>query len=366
MRDGLDDARALLPGVRLEPVETLTAGDRSEVRRVRAEWPGRPPTTLVVKAFENAGEGWVRETAALTVIAGRASVGRLIAAGASPPIVIMSDAGGGPSVADALLGADPDEAGRAVLLWAETIGRLHAATTRARDEFRTALAERSGNPPVSDVAMSSAVDDTVRLLESQCGQLGVPIPHGALAELRELPRRLNSDTAAALTPADACPDNNIRIGTDLVLIDFEGAQWRHVAWDVAYLSVPWPSCWCSWRIPGELAERAVERYRRAADQALPYVRSAEFRPDVASAAAGWALISTTWFLGNALREQAPSLNPDRPTPTRRAMIVHRLDRARRCAELPAVAELAARLHAELTARWGELHLALAPAFAEQD
>ena len=56
------------------------------------------------------------------------------------------------------------------------------------------------------------------------------------------PADVDSLVAEALTPADACPDNNVLIGRRRVLIDFEGAQWRHLAWDVAYLFVPWPTC----------------------------------------------------------------------------------------------------------------------------
>ncbi len=363
MRDGLDDARALLPGVRLDALETLAGGDRAEVRRVRAQWPDREATTLVVKDFHDPGEGWVRESAALSIAPEHAPVVRLIAAGQAPPVVIMSDAGDGASVADALLGDDPGAATDAVLRWAQALGELHASTAALRPRFRAALAERHG--AVSDVALSAAVDDAVHRLEHDCGALGITVPQHALSELRELPRRLNADGAAALTPADACPDNNVRVGDRLVLLDFEGAQWRHVAWDIAYLSVPWPTCWCSWRIPGEVADRALERYRRTVEDVFPYVREPQFRHDVTMAATGWALITTVWFLPNALRDEGPSLNPDRPTPTRRAMLVHRLDRARRCEELPALAELAGRLQTALTDRWGEVQLALAPAFADR-
>ena len=76
----------------------------------------------------------------------------------------------------------------------------------------------------------------------------------------------------ALTPSDACPDNNVLRGGDLVLVDFEGAQVRHVAWDVAYLRVPWPSCWCSWRLPEDLAARAHGVWTEQVAVVAPYVR----------------------------------------------------------------------------------------------
>jgi hypothetical protein len=58
--------------------------------------------------------------------------------------------------------------------------------------------------------------------------------------------------------------------------------------------------------------------------------------------------------------------PDRAliAPTRRAIILYRLDVARRSPELPALAELAGRLREALVARWGDVALALAPAFRD--
>lgn len=365
MRDSLDDARALLPGVRLREHESLGGSDRSDVRRVRAEWPGQPETSVIVKRFLDAGESWVREAAALAVAPEGAPTAGLVAEGAAPPIVVLADLGDGPSVADALLGNDFDAGGDAVLRWAGAIATLHRTTLGLRDEFRSALGRRAGDLPVSETRMLTAADDAARLLEQQCIDLDVRIPPGALAELRELPRRLNGDQAAALTPHDACPDNNVRVGDGVVLLDFEGAQWRHVAWDVAYLSVPWPSCWCSWRMPGDVAGRALERYRTTIEAELPYVRTPEFRRDVAAAATGWALISTSWFLPKALGDDPPPDDPAKFTPTRRAMILHRLYGARRCEETPALAELAAELREFLVDRWGEVPLGYAPAFANE-
>lgn len=367
MRDELEVARALLPGVRLGHPESLGGSDRSEVRRVRARWPDQDETTVVVKSFVSAGEGWVREAAALEILPGSAPAPRMIAESSAPPTVIMADLGTGGSVADALLGQDADAAAAAVARWAAAIAALHRETLGLRAEFRAAISRRAGDLPVSHAPLSAEVDEAVGRLEDLCGRLDVTEPPGALAELRELPRRIGVDGPAALSPADGCPDNNLHVGDGLALVDFEGAQWRHIAWDVAYLSVPWPSCWCSWRMPGDVAERALERYRATIEDVLPYVRTADFRRDVTAAAAGWSLVSSAWYLPNALADDPPSPHPDKPTPTRRAMILHRLDRARRCDEqcgLPALAELAERLRARLVQRWGEVPLGYARAFED--
>jgi hypothetical protein len=147
----------------------------------------------------------------------------------------------------------------------------------------------------------------------------------------------------------------------LALLDFEGAEWRHVAWDVAYLLVPWPTCWCSWRLPGSVAEQALEAYRSIAVAAFPEVAEPGFTADLDAAVAGWALLSTSWFIDNALGND-PAVNPEKPTPTRRAMIVHRLESVAGSGEVPAVAGLAGRLAAVLRSRWGDVPLAYARAF----
>ena len=361
MSDDLDPVRQLLPHVRLHPVEALRAGERSDVRRVEAYWPDATPTTLIVKRLYDLDESWVRETAALSVLPpGEASA--LVAAGADPPLVVTEDLGAGPSVADALLGDDHDVAWHAVRQWATAVGRLHAVSARLRDAFEEALHQRSPGTRIPASRVSQELDDAARALDGHCAALGVPVPTGALDQLRELRHVLGSDGTAALTPADTCPDNNVRVGDRVVLIDFEGAQWRHAAWDVAYLFVPWPSCWCAWSIPDGLARQAFADYREAAAPGLPAVADEAFEQQVRAATVGWALTSTTWFLDTALGDDPP-LNPERPAPTRRAMILQRLSLAAASDTVPALAELAGELGAALEHRWGGVPLEPARAFA---
>jgi hypothetical protein len=358
MGDGLDAARALLPGVRLASVAHLGGNERSVVDRVRARQPDGSESSLIVKQYQSS-EGWVRESAALSVVPPGAPVPTVVAVGKAPPVLILADLGAGPSVADALLGDDPAVAARAVIEWAEAVATLHAATRDLRPAFRQALAERQGEFPVADAPTAVRLEDTLRSLDRHCGVLGIRVPAHAFDELRGLSKRLTGSGTAALSPADTCPDNNVRLASGLALIDFEDAQWRHVAWDVAYLRVPWPSCWCAWRMPGALAEEAVAAYRRVAVAAFPEVATSEFERQIEAAEVGWAFVTVGMSLDNALGSDPPS---DRPMPTRRARILYRLAAASRSAELPAAAELADGLGTELRNRWGDVPLALAPAF----
>jgi hypothetical protein len=102
--DSAMSAASVLIGTSLTVVgEPFAGGDRSVVVRAR-----RSDTheTVVVKGYDagRAGEGWAREAAALTALAGlRTGAPALVAATASPQVVVMEDLGPGGSVATALL-----------------------------------------------------------------------------------------------------------------------------------------------------------------------------------------------------------------------------------------------------------------------
>lgn len=349
---------ALLPQACVGPAETIRRTERSEVLRVRAAGYG----TLIVKRHRDAAEAWARESAALAVAPPGAPVPRLVAASPSPPLVVMTDAGTGPSLADALLTGQAEEAALATERFAVTLATLHLSAQGAGDAFDAELSARSGGA-IPCAGMPGVVRRAVSDLRAFCDQLGVSVPDGALATLAGLPGRLAASGPASLTPADACPDNNVRAGEEYVLIDFEDAQWRHVAWDAAYLTVPWPSCWCSYRLPSGVAGQALARYRATLASGMPYANTPDFDRDVTVATIGWAFITSSWFLRNALGEDPPLHDVTPPPPTRRAVILHRLGTAaHEDTPIPVLAEFAARLRAELVRRWGQVPLVLAPAF----
>jgi len=189
--------------------------------------------------------------------------------------------------------------------------------------------------------------------------LGFHPSEQALAELRGLDGLLGGPPQAwALTPSDACPDNNRLTADGLVLLDLEGAQLRHVAWDAAYLLVPWPSCWCSWRLPADVAHAALESWRAAV--ALPYAHDPAFEDDLRTVSLGWAMTSAGWFLRRAAQDDQPQ--PATPTPQGHGAAP--AGGSRRSAA-PAAAALAALAHELLQSTydaWGEVALQLAPAF----
>lgn len=266
------------------------------------------------------------------------------------------------SLADALLGDDPAQARTALVAWAQAVAGLHVASRGLRAEFGAALAARSADLRVQDVPLGVDVEGAIRLLERQCASLGVPMPLAAMEEFRALAQRLGGDGDAALTAADTCPDNNLLAGDRLTLLDFEGAQWRHIAWDVAYLTVPWPTCWCSWRLPDDATVQALEAYTALAGPSFAGVVDAGFGADVEAAALGWTFISVAHFIGATRDEDRTWGGGADVSPSKRAVVLHRLRGARRAPGAPALAELAHHLHADLEHRWGCRIAPARPAF----
>jgi hypothetical protein len=342
-------AAAALGVPELTGAADLGGSSRSLVLRA---WAGDRP--VVIKAPLETGEGPVRELAALRTLAGVPGVPRLLATADHPPLVVLEDLGGGPSVADALLGADPAAAADAVADWAATLGTLQAATRGLRDRFAAELAAASplGPPPV-DTAPGTLAETADRLAR-QLPEVGVTPSAAALGELRAIADALSDPAAAALSPGDTCPDNNIRTANGYTLIDFEAAEFHHLAWEAAYLRVPWPSCWCAWTMPAEVADRALARWTAAVGP-LP----ATFAADLERATAAWAFVTTAWYLP---RIRAGGDTSDGRQPLRRAMLQHRLDLA--ATGTGPLADLAAETAAALRRTHGDHPLLPAPAFRQ--
>jgi len=328
-----------------------------------------------------------RERAALELLTCSESpdVPRLLGACDDPPLVLMADVGTGPSVADRLLGNDPGKATTAVELWAEALARVQAATLGMGTDFRNRLATLEtimGRSQATDVhrphfgrelvvdwkvavtqpGSDEVIADTFLGLRDGLVPLGVSVGPAVLAELQALTSRLRVDASGttgpgALTPCDVCPDNNVETRDRLVLVDFEGAEFRHIAWDAAYLTVPWPSCWCSWRIPDDVSESALGRWRATIEPHLAPAVAAMLDDAIRDATIAWAMITTAWFLDAARRDRP--LGPGgslRPSP--RELIQHRLGVAAAAQPTGALGTLAATALDATYAAWGKRPLLL--------
>ena len=357
--------------VQITPGAALGGSSRSTVLRCTVRSGDGRETPAVLKASLGPGEGPIREEAAMRLADthGLPSAVRLLAASADPAVLVLADAGSGATLADRLLGDDPAAAEHALVGWAQALGELQAATTGLRPAFEDELTRASpfGAPP-ADTA-PGLLADAAGTLARALPLLGVRPSRRALTELREVVDALDvSGTGApgGLAPGDTCPDNAVETDNGFVLLDFEGATHRHIAWEAAYLTVPWPSCWCSWRLPPSVTGAAIEAWRSTVEPQLPVVAEPVFDDDLARATIAWAFVSSGWLLDAALDGDPPPADPARRElmPTRQQMVGHRWRTAAELetAVLPALRELAAETHAASVAMWGRQSLALAPAF----
>lgn len=349
------------PGCRLSDPRPFDGQGSSRNLVLRAAVTGGGADTVVVKRQRSSSERSVREPAALSVLPQADGFLALLAVGEDT--LVLDDLGDGGHLADLLLGTDPQAAADGVAAWGTAIGRLHRATRGMSAGFDAALAgqaARVGRPTPAADPTPAVLADAATSLAEQLPALGVQADPAALDELRGIDDLLGGGAGArTLTPSDACPDNNAFTADGLVLLDYESAQWRHVAWDAAYLLTPWPSCWCSWQVPSAVSATALAAWRAAAD--LDHVATAGFDADLRAVRAGWAFVSCSWFLLGALAGHEHS---DREMPSRRAMITHRLRGvlAEPDPRLPGLAQLAEQVLRAAEAAWGPCPLALAPAF----
>lgn len=351
----------LLQGRQVQTVEVLLSSDRSSVERVSLAPSEGQADRVVVKRFL-ASSGFAVEAAALSVLPAALPVPTLVAEDRAERIVVMTDVGNGPSVADALLGADPRAAEEALGAWAEALAKVHRSTNGLRSSFAAALAERDPGAMANIDPMPGWLAGVPNALLAS--DAGLEVPAEVDDELEAVGAGLVGEACAALSPGDTCPDNNVMTGPRLALVDFEEAAFRHVAWDLAYLRVPWPSCWCAWGIPEPVASAALGRYFRAMKGTPIGADRATFDRTVEQATLAWALISASWFLPSGLRRNDTMGPPELDAPPRRATVLERFRVAAETADslgYVALGKAARSWRQTVEHRWGPQTFPTAPA-----
>ncbi|GAA5071578.1 hypothetical protein HNP84_007794 [Thermocatellispora tengchongensis] len=198
--------------------------------------------------------------------------------------------------------------------YAESLARLHAAAVRHTPGLP------SWQPPSEQDAQAFL---------ALAGALGVPIPPGTPAELRDLLGRLSErPQPQALLHGDPCPDNSRYSGGRVRFVDLEQASLGNGLVELAYLRAAFPTCWCAMDIREPTLSEAEAAYR-ATWHALT---GAHVTGDLADACAGWLL------RGDSLVERARRGTADHlaalvttdwewGTATARERLAHRLARA---------------------------------------
>ncbi|WP_285706823.1 hypothetical protein [Microtetraspora sp. NBRC 16547] len=339
-----------------DPVD-LGGSTRSTVLRCRVAGGG----CVIVKSFSSELEGlrsFASEAAGLSL---RLAGPELLGVDPAVPLLVMEDLGGAPTLADVLLGDDPEAAATGLVTWARGLGRLAAGSVHRRADL-VRLRDRydKGVPSWEDEPwIERNFTDLLTLL----GEAGIDAPEGLAEELNGIGTAIGKEYPA-FTPGDTCPDNALLTSEGLRLIDFEAACFQSVFLTAAYCRMPFSTCWCVFGMPADLADDIERAFRTEIVTAYPVLaEDLVWQTGIRRAIAVWTADATVALLPRTL-EDGPLHRTRRPVPTRRQLLRHRWEVASALEEFPAFAETMRLLLREVAGRWGVAPLPRYPAFAD--
>jgi hypothetical protein len=349
--------------VRLSDPEDLGGSERSVVLRVRvSENPFSLPRTLVLKrniakVTDGEADPFAHEAAScrlLTAVQPADPVGpELIAHDPGERLLVMEDLGRAATLAEKLLGTDARAAERGLLAWARSLGRLHAVTAGREADFG-ALMRRLGARTWHDPIAPDARRALAELPDLLAAQLKVATPAATAERARASARLLGGPGFRAFSPSDLCPDNNLVTNQGVRFLDFEWGCIRDVTLDVAYIRVPFPSCWCVFALPSGMPDAMLAAWRAEVADVWPALtEDSVLMPRLIEAQLLWVWLSTWWFAPRDGEADRPIGNDESASPRRSRALVDRWERlAADCAATePALAEHAAAVAAALRRRF---------------
>ncbi|HEY3280694.1 MAG TPA: phosphotransferase [Armatimonadota bacterium] len=304
--------------LRFDKLEPLGGSDRSYVARCRIlDPPKGVPASVVIKAVKGDWDpllmradtptsshprgfanDWFGAQFLTEVRPGLRVSPKFVGGLRSEGFIVLEDLGEGDSLAEVLQGNDPARADRALMAYASTLGRMHAATighegqyNRLRDDWVPGLSQEL---PTGDASYTG--------IREACRTLGVPLSPEAEAGLDRVALSMKEPGPfLAYTHGDPCPDNNRLLGDEVRLIDFECGAYRHALCDGVYGRLPFPTCWCVNRLPAQVPPHMEAAYRAELVKGCPEAGDDDlFRLAVVEATAHWTCETTGSHLPGAL------------------------------------------------------------------
>jgi hypothetical protein len=210
---------------------------------------------------------------------------------------VMEDLGQGESLVQPLLGADRLAAEAALDAYFRSLGRLGAQTHARTDEY-WAIRNALGPPdPYTQPTLDgerALLQRWLQTINDACGVAPVPGTEVDLAQAA----RFNATPGpfAALSQSDTCPDNCLREGEWMRLLDFEWGWVRNALNDGGRARSNFPTCWCVHRLPPEAIRRAEAVYRAQLAKGCPAADDDSlFNHELVKACASWALATFGFY-----------------------------------------------------------------------
>ena len=367
--------------VRLGDVEQLSEERRRNLllRCQVLDGPADAPTSLIVKRASRHNydpddpksrpavclfRDWAGLQFLATVDDGRLACPKFYGGDRQAGFFLMEDLGGTIELDEVLTRGCAEDARRALLALAETLGRMHALCAGHCDEFqriRDALGPGDGG---QRLRLAEHVRDYAPALIERCEALDVKVSPAITADIEHV-AQVMADPGPLLTytHADACPDNCVLAGDRLRLFDYEFGNFRHALLDGVYGWIRFPTCWCVRDIPVSVVNEMESVYRRELVLGLPAAADDQvYFPAVADACAYWVLENLAHLLDRALRYEEP-----KGTSTNRQRILTRLtafcEVTQRANHLAGLRQTFERLLEVLRRRWAD-NMPLYDAFAQ--
>lgn len=343
------------------------------VARFRSASPSDAPSTVIAKRPGNwapfdpdstTGTAWgfFNEWAALEFLAGSGIAPRFFGGDRTAPLLLLEDLGDGDGLADSLLGSDPANANTDLIEFARALGRMHAFSAPKIHEYER-IRERLG--PMRESDPPRELERVLSGFRTACATVGVAVSPPAETELESAIALMDAHEFRAYAHGDPCPDNTRIVDGSVRLFDFEVGRVRHPLLDGSYARVPFPTCWCVQRLPGEVIDDMEHAYRVEIGRALPSLAEGSvFREHLMAAHALWTAEVSIWHVPRAV-ERDEDLH--RGIHSRRQGVFLRwetfLHAAERSGHFSALADLGRELVARLRTIWSDTpDVPLYPAF----
>jgi hypothetical protein len=359
--DDLLAAASAALGVMLADQEDLGGSEHSAVRRCHLAGGG----TVVIKNYPDTEEGaqsFAAEAAGLALAEQTGAGPRLLAASTPARLVVMSDLGTAPSLADVLLTGQAAEAEAALLDWVRACGELAVATAGQQPELSALLAAHGAEPAPDAHWLERRILQIPALL----GELSIPAPPGLAGDLADVAAIVRPGQPEVFSPGDICPDNNLFTAGGVRFVDFESAEFHSVFLDAAYLRMPFSTCWCVFRLPDRVGRAAEGTYRDLVCRIFPDLASDDrWLPGIRRATAAWTLHAMTYLLDRSMAADKSMIDDGRAAPTARQLLHYRwrqlVAELEPAGELEALCAMARELLAA-TEQWQVPELPPYPAF----
>ncbi len=266
-------------------------------------------------------------------------------------VVAIEDLGDGLSLADALTGDDESVAVRMLDEYVDALAELHQRT-------RVDQVEANGGASWPREVLETSIE---ALRNRFVGDIDPPSDR-VIHEIRDAASRLfGPGRQRVFSFGDMCPDNNVRTENGLRFFDLEGACHVDPAADLAYLTVPFPTCWCCFDLPAEVRSRLVDGY-------VEHTGDHDVRPAIAAAHGFFGFVSVGLIGRRVVETDEERVVNGQDVPSGRTRVLHRVGRAADDPLLDEVLPLTAtwlrNSAVELATMWPTAKsAALAPAFA---